>query len=115
MLSPSLLTPDSYPIPRVDEMLDHVRGSSWFSSLDLHSGYWQVPSTDRGHWQFKVLCFGLCNAPATFERLMDSVLAGIPRHEFVVYLDDIGAWHLIWGGLWCTQRSVRENLGGKKL
>ncbi|KAJ8006814.1 hypothetical protein DPEC_G00111130 [Dallia pectoralis] len=91
---------DSYPIPRIDESLDHVRGSSWFSSLDLRSGYWQVPlapsarektafSTDRGHWQFKVLCFGLCNAPATFERLMDSVLAGIPRRECVVYLDDI--------------------------
>ncbi|KAJ7991177.1 hypothetical protein DPEC_G00294540 [Dallia pectoralis] len=52
---------DSYPIPRIDESLDHVRGSSWFSSLDLRSGYWQVPlapsarektafSTSRGHW-----------------------------------------------------------------
>eukprot|EP00063_Salmo_salar_P017377 XP_013992212.1 PREDICTED: uncharacterized protein LOC106567459 [Salmo salar] len=81
---------DSYPIPRIDESLDLVRGSSWFSSLDLCSGYWQVPlspearaktafSTNRGHWQFKVLYFGLCNAPATLERLMDRVLDGIPR------------------------------------
>lgn len=96
----SVTTKDSYPLPRIDESLDHVRGSSWFSSLDLRSGYWQVPlspgarektafSTDRGHWQFKVLCFGLCNAPATFERLMDRVLAGVPRDECVVYLDDI--------------------------
>lgn len=91
---------DSYPIPRIDESLDLVRGSSWFSSLDLRSGYWQVPlspearaktafSTNRGHWQFKVLCFGLCNAPATFERLMDRVLDGIPRQQCLVYLDDI--------------------------
>ena len=81
---------DSYPLPRIYEALDSVAGSSWFSSLDLRSGYWQVPLapearpkaafiTNRGLWQFKVLPFGLCNAPATFERLMDKVLADIPR------------------------------------
>ncbi|XP_061093063.1 uncharacterized protein LOC133125281 [Conger conger] len=91
---------DAYPFPRVDESLDAVAGSSWFTSLDLRSGYWQVPLTPDarpktafvthgGLWQFKVLPFGLCNAPATFERLMDNVLAGIPRQECVVYLDDI--------------------------
>ncbi|KAJ8356934.1 hypothetical protein SKAU_G00197280 [Synaphobranchus kaupii] len=96
---------DSYPLPRVDETLDLVSGSSWFSSLDLRSGYWQVPlspearaktafCTSGGLWQFRVLSFGLCNAPATFERLMDRVLAGLPRRECVVYLDDL----LIHGG-----------------
>ena len=91
---------DSYPLPRIDESLDLVSGSSWFSSLDLRSGYYQVPlapesrpktafCTGRGLWQFKVLSFGLCNAPATFVRLMDKVLEGVPRQQCLVYLDDI--------------------------
>lgn len=91
---------DSYPLPRIDESLDLVSGSTWFSSLDLRSGYYQVPlspearpktafCTGRGLWQFKVLSFGLCNAPATFARLMDKVLADIPRQQCLVYLDDI--------------------------
>ncbi|KAL7841975.1 hypothetical protein SRHO_G00236640 [Serrasalmus rhombeus] len=90
----------SYPLPRIDESLDLVSGSSWFSSLDLRSGYWQVPlspdakpktafCTGRGLWHFRVLGFGLCNAPATFELLMEKVLDEIPRQECLVYLDDI--------------------------
>ena len=91
---------DSYPLPRIDDTLDWVAGSSWFSSLDLLSIYWQVelapdakPKTaftiGRGLWQFRVMPFGLCNAPATFERLMERVLADIPRSHCIVYLDDL--------------------------
>ncbi|KAI3360647.1 hypothetical protein L3Q82_002512 [Scortum barcoo] len=91
---------DSYPLPRVDDALDCIAGSRWFSSLDLQSGYWQVElapearpktafSIGQGLWQFKVMPFGLCNAPATFERLMERVLADIPRDRCVVYLDDL--------------------------
>jgi len=69
---------DSYPIPRIDDMLDRLAGNSWFSSLDLKNGYWQVKirpedkeksafSIGKGLWQFSVMPFGLCNAPATFE------------------------------------------------
>ncbi|KAJ8351980.1 hypothetical protein SKAU_G00234560 [Synaphobranchus kaupii] len=96
----SATTKDSYPLPRIDEALDHISGSSWFSSLDLRSGYWQVrlapeakPKTaftiGQGLWQFRVMPLGLCNAPATFERLMERVLAAIPRSRCVVYLDDL--------------------------
>uniref|UniRef100_A0A669CP14 ribonuclease H n=1 Tax=Oreochromis niloticus TaxID=8128 RepID=A0A669CP14_ORENI len=96
---------DSYPLPRIDEALDYVTGSSWFSSHDLRSGYWQVelapearPKTaftiGQGLWQFRVMPFGLCNAPATFERLMERVLVNIPRSRRVVYLDDL----LVHGG-----------------
>uniref|UniRef100_A0AAV2MGF7 ribonuclease H n=1 Tax=Knipowitschia caucasica TaxID=637954 RepID=A0AAV2MGF7_KNICA len=91
---------DSYPLPRIDDALDYISGSSWFSSLDMRSGYWQVELSPQaraktaftfgqGLWQFRVIPFGLCNAPATFERLMERVLADIPRSHCVVYLDDL--------------------------
>lgn len=91
---------DSYPIPRVDVSLDLVAGSSWITSLDLCTGYQQVPlvpnarpetvfCSSRGLWKFRVLCFVLCNVPTTFARLMDRVLSGIPRSKCPVYLDDI--------------------------
>ena len=91
---------DSYPLPRIDDTIDALAGAKWFSTLDLKSGYWQVPlddaakektafSTRNGLWQFKVMPFGLCNAPATFERLMEQVLLGLPTAIGLVYLDDI--------------------------
>ena len=91
---------DSYPLPRIDDTIDSLAGAKWFSTLDLKSGYWQVQlsdeakcktafSTGTGLWQFKVMPFGLCNAPATFERLMEQVLAGLPTTVALLYLDDI--------------------------
>lgn len=91
---------DSYPLPRIDDTLDTLSGSKWFSTLDLQSGYWQVEldekdkeksafSTGDGLWQFTVMPFGLCNAPATFERLMEHVLRGLHWKTCLVYLDDI--------------------------
>ena len=91
---------DSYPLPRVDDTIEALSGATFFSTLDLKSGYWQVPldddarektafSTGSGLWQFKVMPFGLCNAPATFERLMEQVLTGLPMSVALVYLDDI--------------------------
>jgi len=91
---------DSYPIPRIDDLLDRLAGNSWFSSLDLKSGYWQVRirpgdrektafSIGKGLWQFTVMPFGLCNAPATFERLMEKVLQQLINKICLVYLDDV--------------------------
>ena len=79
---------DAYPLPRIDDTLDMLAGKQWFSTLDLASGYWQVSlsqearvktafATHSGLFQFRVMPFGLCNAPATFERLMDRVLQGL--------------------------------------
>ena len=84
---------DSYPLPRIDDTLDTLSGAKVFSTLDLQSGYWQVEVQDEdkektafsvgnGLWQFNVMPFGLCNAPATFERLLERVLTtleDVPR------------------------------------
>ena len=76
---------DSYPLPRIDSTLNELAGSTWFSTLDLKSGYWQVEveekdrektafSVGNGLWQYNVMAFDLCNVPATFEHLMENVL-----------------------------------------
>lgn len=91
---------DSYPLPRMDTILSSLGESRWFSTLDLQSGYWQVAMSpadkektafvvDRGLWEFQVMPFGLCNAPATFERLMDRVFEDVSWQTALVYLDDI--------------------------
>ncbi|GBN22624.1 Retrovirus-related Pol polyprotein from transposon 297, partial [Araneus ventricosus] len=90
---------DSYPLPRIEDTLDALNGSQWFSTLDLKSGYWQVEiqledkekaafTTGQGLWQSKVMPFGLCNASSTFERLMERVLRGFTCEACLVYLDD---------------------------
>ena len=93
---------DSYPLPRIDDTLDMLSGMKWFSTIDLKSGYWQVEISEKdkektafstgignGLWQFNVMPFGLCNAPATFERLMDRVMVGLLGDVCLVYLDDV--------------------------
>ncbi len=91
---------DVYPLPRIDDILEALAGARYFTTLDLMSGYWQVsldPAarektafvTHSGLSEFNVLPFGLCNAPATFQRLMQIVLAGLTRDFCFVYLDDI--------------------------
>ena len=92
--------PDVYPLPRVDDSLDLLAQSRYFTTLDLAAGYWQVKMgsssqektafvTHSGLYEFKVMPFGLRNAPATFQRLMEQVLAGLVRDKCLVYIDDI--------------------------
>ena len=91
---------DAHPLPRIDATLDSLAGSTLFTMLDLASGYWQVEvspedkektafSTPYRHFEFNVMPFGLTNAPATFQRLMQCVLAGISGEVCLAYLDDI--------------------------
>ena len=91
---------DAYPLPRIDATLDSLTGCRYFATLDLASGYWQVAveesdkektafSTMNGHFEFNVMPFGLTNAPATFQRLMECVLAGLMYEQCLIYLDDI--------------------------
>ena len=89
---------DAYPIPRVS--FDQLEGAKWFSTLDLQSGYWQVEMDQadkektafvckEGLFQFNLMHFGLTNAPSTFERLMEMVLAGLQYQICLIYLDDV--------------------------
>jgi hypothetical protein len=91
---------DRYPLPRIDSLFDAMYGCSVFSSLDLQSGYHQIlihpddiPKTafvtPLGQYQFKVLCFGLTNAPATFQRIMNRIFESQLYKSVVVYLDDV--------------------------
>ena len=84
----SLTRKDAYSLPRIDDTLNSLADSKWFTTLDLASGYWQVEicpedrektafCTPDGHFELNMMPFGLCNAPATFQRLMDIVLAGV--------------------------------------
>ena len=78
---------DAFPLPKIDDALSALTGACWFSTLDMISGYWQCSvndsdkpktafSTHKGLFEFNVMPFGLCNAPATFSRLMQMVLGG---------------------------------------
>uniref|UniRef100_A0AAX7U441 Gypsy retrotransposon integrase-like protein 1 n=1 Tax=Astatotilapia calliptera TaxID=8154 RepID=A0AAX7U441_ASTCA len=97
---------DSYPTPRVDDLIERLGKAQYLTTLDLCKGYWQVPLTQRsreltafrtpwGLFQFTVLPFGLHGAPATFQRLMDRVLCGLSEFA-AAYLDDIVIYSQTW-------------------
>ena len=90
----------TYPMPVIDELLDELAGSKWFSKLDLRAGYHQillVPEDEHktafrahlGHFQFRVMPYGLAYALATFQGVVDTVLKPVLRHRVLAFMDDI--------------------------
>ena len=118
---------DAHPLPRIDDLLDALHGAKWFSTLDLKSGYWQVPISEQDKektsfrtssgqlFEFNQVPFGLCNAPATFSRLMDRVLAGLHWETCLFYLDDIIVFSSTWEEHLARLREVFERLRHAKL
>ncbi|KAD4385781.1 hypothetical protein E3N88_25950 [Mikania micrantha] len=91
---------NKYPLPRIDDLFDQLQGASWFSKIDLCSGYHQlkvkeedVPKTAfrtrYGHYEFLVISFGLTNAPAGFMDLMNHVCRPMLDRSVIVFIDDI--------------------------
>ncbi|CAM5078609.1 unnamed protein product [Natator depressus] len=98
--------PDDYPVPHTDELLEKLGCAQFISTLDLTKGYWQVPLdesakersafiTHKGLYEFNVLPFRLRNAPATFQKLVDSLRAGLGESA-VAYLDDVAIFSDSW-------------------
>ena len=111
---------DAYPIPRIDELIDEAGNAKYISTIDLTKGYWQVTLDDEaraksafvtpfGLFQYTVMPFGMQNAPATFQRLMNQILTGCEKFARA-YIDDICIVSETWEEHVTHVRSVLDRL-----
>ena len=120
----NVTVPDSYPLPRMEDCVDNLGTAKFVSKLDLLKGYWQVPLTERAskisafvtpdHFlEYTVMAFGMCNAPATFQRLVNVVLSGVSNCN--AYLDDLIVYTRSWEEHVRVLEQVFTRLRGAKL
>ena len=115
---------DTFPIPRIDDCIDRIGCAKYVTKFDLLKGFWQVPLTDRvkeistfvtpdGLFQYKVAAFEMKNSPATFQRLINNVIAGLDGCE--AYIDDIIIYSNTWEDHLRIIRSFFQRLTEVKL
>ena len=115
-----------YPLPRVDELFDQLRGARYFSKIDLRTGYWQIRmaaeavektafTSRHGHYEWLVLPMGLTNAPAEFMRMMEETFAEALNKFILVFLDDILIYSTTLEEHERHLRAALDNLRAKKL
>lgn len=120
----AVTVPDAYPLPLMDDCIDEIGSSTYVSKLDMLKGYWQVPLTPEASEisafvtpdyfsQYTVMPFGMCNAPATFQRLINLVLGDIQNCK--AYLDDIVLYDTDWSSHVLTLRKVFKRLSDASL
>ena len=117
---------NSYPLPRMDTLMDRIAWSQYFSTIDLRSGYPQIRisekdipktafSTRYGHYEYTVVPFGLTNAPAAFMGVMNDVFKDYTDSFIMVYLDDIVVYRNSWNEHVCRLKLVLDRLRKQKL
>jgi len=118
---------DSYPLPHADDLFHRMRNAKVFSKIDLKSGFYQIPlakedwyktafRTSRGLFEYTVVPMGLCNAPATFMRLMNNIFKDMIAEGFVtVFMDDIVIYSESVQDHWTHLRKVLARLREQKL
>ncbi|PAA51672.1 hypothetical protein BOX15_Mlig023015g11 [Macrostomum lignano] len=96
----NLTVKDAHPLPHLHQALDSLAGCSWFSTIDMRQGFLQVEVreedrpltafyTPSGLMQFRKMGFGMCNAPATYQRMMELIMTGLSWEEVIAYIDDL--------------------------
>ena len=91
---------DSYPLPHIKDVIDQMQGAKFWTTLDAAAAYWSIPlaeedkektafSVPRGKYEFNVTPYGLSNAGATYQRMIDICLSGLPPDRVLAYMDDI--------------------------
>ena len=92
---------DTFPIPRIDDYIDKIGNSKYITKFDILKGFWQIPLTERakeisafvtpdGLYHYKIMPFGMKNSPATFQRLINTIIAGIEHCEAYTSSWDLG-------------------------
>lgn len=103
----ALTIKNKYPLPVIDELLDELVGAQWFTTLDMSSGFHQILlaeediaktafQTHHGHYEYKVMPYGVTGGPATFQHIVNTRLASILRKFVVVLMDDILIYNKTW-------------------